>query len=91
MYVRQIYYILRKRLSEHIKSERTPEVVVTAVKRMKLMYGINSYIHWTVSLQNRLFSKVSVSGKWVGSIQDGASIWFPKNKEANGWMFWHFR
>ena len=43
MYIRQIYYILRKRLSEHIKSERTPEVVVTAVKRMKLTYGTNSY------------------------------------------------
>lgn len=78
-------------LSEHIKSERTPEVVVTPVKRMKLTYGTNSYVRWTVSLQHRLFSKVSVSGKWVGSIQDGASIWFPKNNKANGWMFWHFR
>lgn len=45
MYVRHIYYVLRKRLSEHIKSERIPEVVVTAVKRMKLTYRTNSYIH----------------------------------------------
>lgn len=45
MYVTQIYYILRKRLSEQIKSERTPEVVVTAVKRMKLtMEQIPTYI-----------------------------------------------